>query len=135
MALIEWNPGMSVGVERIDLQHQKLVEVINDLNEAIGAGKGEAVQEALFLEVVDYFTQNFDTEEELMSAHSYPEFEVHRNLHEGFSRRVRELRSRASAGAQGISEEALHFLMDWLVRHDIAVDKKLGAYLNERGIK
>ena len=135
MALIEWNPGMSVGVERIDLQHQKLVEVINDLHEAIGMGNGEEVHNALFMELADYFTRNFETEEELMRVHAYPEAEVHRSLHEGFVRKVREMRGRASSGEPAVSDEALRYLTDWLLRHDISVDKKLGKYLNERGVK
>jgi hemerythrin len=135
MALVTWNNGMSVGVLRIDQQHQKLIEVINDLHEAISAGKGDQVHGALFMELVDYFTRNFDTEEELMRQHAYPELEDHRRLHEGFTVKIRELRDRAGSGERAISEEALRFLMDWLLRHDISVDKKLGAFLNERGIK
>jgi hypothetical protein len=32
MALIQWNDSLNVGVSEIDKQHQKLVEMINDLN-------------------------------------------------------------------------------------------------------
>ncbi len=135
MALVNWNASMNVGVERIDRQHRKLVEVINDLHEAIGAGRGEKVHNALFTELADYFTHHFGTEEELMRQHAYPEGEEHRSLHEGFVLKVRELRGRASSGEPAVSEEALRYLTDWLVRHDITVDKKLGAFLNGRGIK
>lgn len=135
MALVSWSASMSVGVERIDVQHQNLVEVINDLHEAISAGKGEKVHNALFTELADYFTRHFETEEELMRLHAYPAGEEHRNLHAGFILKVRELRNRAGRGEHAISEEALRYLTDWLLQHDISVDKLLGAYLNERGIK
>lgn len=40
MPLIQWNESLSVGVVEIDRQHRKLVELINDLNNAMRQGKG-----------------------------------------------------------------------------------------------
>jgi hemerythrin len=40
MALIQWNDGLSVNVVEIDRQHQKLIGMINDLNDAMRQGKG-----------------------------------------------------------------------------------------------
>ncbi len=134
MSILSWGSHMSVGVKVIDDQHKKLVAVINELDEAVVAGKGSQVHDALFEELTDYFTQNFSTEEELMLVHDYPEYELHRALHVDFTAKVKELRARALKGEQTISEEALAFLTDWLIHHDIAVDKKLGAFLVERNV-
>jgi hemerythrin len=40
MSLIQWNDRLSVHVAEIDGQHQKLVGMINDLNDAMRQGKG-----------------------------------------------------------------------------------------------
>ncbi len=135
MLVIKWNEGLSVGIKVIDDQHKKLLNVINDLDEAIAAGKGSEIYDALFAELVDYFTQNFSTEEELMLAHDYPGLELHRTLHLDFTAKVRDLSARALKGNNAVSEETLKFLVEWLIHHDIAVDRKLGAFLLERGIE
>jgi hemerythrin len=41
MALIQWNDSLSVNVVEIDKQHQKLVRMINELNDAMRQGKGK----------------------------------------------------------------------------------------------
>ena len=41
MELIQWNEGLSVNVFEIDKQHHKLVDMINELNDAMRLGKGK----------------------------------------------------------------------------------------------
>lgn len=42
MAYLNWTDELSVGIARIDQQHQKIVGFLNDLYEAMQAGKGLA---------------------------------------------------------------------------------------------
>jgi hemerythrin len=132
MNIVNWEEGMSVGHPQIDGQHKKLIEVINDLSEAVRAGKGAKVYEALFAELADYFTQHFSTEEDLMLSSGFPGYEDHRRLHVGFTSKVKELHAKAFGGDKGVSEEMLKYLINWLIQHDINVDKELGAYLAEQ---
>ncbi|MGI6102630.1 MAG: hypothetical protein ACOYET_09155 [Bacillota bacterium] len=39
MALIQWSDELSVGVRELDAQHQRLIQMINELNEAMLQGK------------------------------------------------------------------------------------------------
>ena len=135
MRVVSWNEEMSVGVERIDSQHKKLLEVINDLHEALGSGGGALVTDALFQELSEYISEHFSNEECLMREHLYPELESHRRAHEGFTARVVELKDKAAAGSGNVSGEALSFLWEWLIQHDVLIDKKLGSFLNERGVR
>ena len=43
MSLIQWDNSYSVGVAEIDLQHQKLIEMINYLHKAMSEGKANDV--------------------------------------------------------------------------------------------
>ena len=63
MALIKWNDSFSVGVVEIDLQHQKLVALINDLNEAMLQARGKTVLTRILNELVSYTVVHFGTEE------------------------------------------------------------------------
>ena len=135
MRVVSWNDEMSVGVEIIDSQHKKLLEVINDLHEALGLGRGGDVTDALFQELSEYITEHFGNEEQLMREHLYPELENHRRAHEGFTARVVKLKDEAKAQPGKVSQEALSFLWEWLIQHDVLIDKKLGSFLNERGVR
>jgi len=54
MALITWNAALSVGVKEIDDQHKKLIDLVNQLNDAMHAGKGRDVLGAVLAELVKY---------------------------------------------------------------------------------
>ena len=43
MALLNWSSELSVGIPKIDQQHQKLVGFLNELYDAMQAGKGRDV--------------------------------------------------------------------------------------------
>ena len=128
-----WTDTMRIGIERIDEQHRQLLDTINDLHEAVGAGKGREVRDALFQELGEYVGTHFGTEEELMRRHGYPDLDSHKRAHDGFTAKVRAFRQKAAEG--DVSDEVLSFLKDWLVNHDILIDRKLGAYLIERGVR
>ena len=74
MALIKWTSALSVAVPEIDLQHQKLVSLINQLHESMLSGKGREVLGGVLNELIDYTKRHFADEEELMRRHNYPEY-------------------------------------------------------------
>ena len=41
MSLITWNDTLSIKVEEIDIQHRRLVELINELHDAMSQGKAD----------------------------------------------------------------------------------------------
>jgi hemerythrin len=55
-----------VSVNEIDLQHQKkLIEMINNLHDAMRPGKGNAVLGEIINGLVDYAGAHFQTEEKI----------------------------------------------------------------------
>jgi hemerythrin len=40
MAYLNWTPDLSVGIDRIDQQHKKIVALLNELYEASRPGRG-----------------------------------------------------------------------------------------------
>ena len=43
MSLIKWNDSFSVNVVKVDQEHKKLIAMVNDLTDAMKAGKGKDV--------------------------------------------------------------------------------------------
>ena len=48
MQRLEWDEGMSVGVEAIDNDHKQLLALINEISDAIDRNKAPAVIEDVF---------------------------------------------------------------------------------------
>jgi len=91
--LLEWEPGLSVGVEAFDVQHRQIVRRLCRLGEAIGSGRvRDARAELRFLG--HYLAQHFAEEERWMEESGYPGLSDHAASHR---RCVAELRAARSA--------------------------------------
>lgn len=135
MALAEWNSSLDTGIKSIDDQHKKLVEIINDLDEALKLGKGNVVENALYEELSNYILKHFSDEEEYMLKWKYPEMESHLQAHNWFTDKVREFRKQGKPGESSVTDDVLQFLLNWLIEHIKTVDKELGKFLLTSGAK
>ncbi len=132
--LIRWDDSMSVGITLIDRQHRKLVELVNQLFEALRAGKGNDVLATVLGSLVDYTQQHFAEEERMMRAHDYPGVDQHQAAHRALVERVADFQTRFNQGSATISSDLFNFLKDWLLHHIKEQDKAYGPYLNSRGV-
>lgn len=135
MPLIRWDETLSVGVAEIDGQHKRLVDMINELYDAMRQRKGKAILSQILDEMTEYAAVHFATEERYFVRYFYPETESHRKEHREFKKKVGELRARLEADEIGIAGEVIDFLSTWLKAHIKDSDKKYGPFLNEKGIK
>ncbi len=135
MALITWSNMFSVGVSEIDTQHKKLVELINQLNDAMQAGKGTDVLGKVLTELVNYTVYHFGYEEKLMGQYNYEDSPAHKDEHKKFIVTVGDFKKKFDAGSAVISVEIMNFLRDWLTTHIMKTDKKLGQGLAKHGVK
>ena len=134
MALINWNETYSVKVKEIDVQHKKLVDIINELHEKMKEGKGKEVVEKLLAELLDYTVFHFSFEEKLLNINNYPDHKTHAKLHADLMEQVQVFRNKVKSGNSLLSLELMNFLKKWLVEHILDSDKKYSAFLNAKGI-
>jgi hemerythrin len=135
MALIQWNASLSVGVDEIDKQHQKLVQMINELHDAMRQAKGASVLGPLVTSLIDYAGTHFKTEEKYFVRFAYPDAEVHKKAHADFTAKVLDFKKRFEANTVGLSMDVMNFLSDWLQSHIKGTDKKYGPFFNANGLK
>lgn len=135
MGNLEWTSDLSVGYSEIDQQHQKLIEIINNLYSAMKVGKGKEASGKILKELVDYTSYHFGTEEKLMEEFNYPEKENHKQVHQALVAKVVDFQNKFLNGEIGVTVELFKFLNDWLVDHIIGTDKKLGGFLKTKKIK
>jgi hemerythrin len=134
MPFIEWDKKFSVNVKEIDIQHQGLFKIINDMDEAISAGKAQEVTQEIVQRMNKYAVIHFDTEEKYMIKFIYPGYAEHKKEHEQFIIKVGQMNGRIKAGVSVMSSEITRFLKDWLMNHILVTDKKYGPYFNENGL-
>ena len=133
--LMEWSPALSVGFAEIDRQHQRLIEIANELNAAMQSGAGASVLGEVLNELVDYTVKHFAYEEGLMKQHGYRERDDHLAKHKKLIEQVTAYKQKFDAGQSNITVELLGFVRDWLVKHILKTDVALAKELNARGLK
>ena len=116
---VEWKDEYSVGIDSIDQQHKRLLNLINQLQTAI-----------------DYSTKtHFTYEEGLMRDNDYPDFEPHKLQHEKMFEKVREVLSEYEQDQDTAMTNAVNYLKDWLINHINGTDKEYSSYLIGKGVK
>lgn len=93
MAHLVWQDDLNTGIQVIDNQHKRIVEMINHLHDA-QQGKEHAAIAEVIEELVDYTLSHFAFEETLMEDAGYQFSRAHKKIHELFIRRVSEYRVR-----------------------------------------
>jgi len=135
VSLIKWDDGLSVTLVEIDRQHQRLIEMINDLHDAMKQGKGKDVLKKIINGLIEYAGYHFRTEEKYFDKFGYPDANSHKEEHRDFTKKVAEFKDGLTAGKIGLSMELLDFLTQWFQTHVKIVDKKYVPFFNEKGLK
>ena len=90
MSLLQWKPEYSVGVADVDLEHKALIEMINDTYGRLEQHGDSADIEECLGELHASIAAHFALEETLMRASAYPEYQAHKEDHEGLLDQVRD---------------------------------------------
>jgi len=133
MALL-WTKNLEVGVDLIDQQHKKWFEKADQLFEAGKTGKSKEYIVQMFNFLDDYTKTHFRDEEKYMLSINYPEYSTQKQLHEGFIKKLAELRK--SYETDGINITVIlnsnQFILDWLTKHISVADKKVGEFVKKQ---
>ena len=131
---LEWKSEYSVGIASIDVQHRKLIELINSLQTAVDYSTGEIFERKALDELVDYTKTHFKFEEDLMEQNGYPDFESHRATHARMIGKVEQVLEAYRLDKDAAMQDALVFLKDWLINHINGTDKKYSRFLIDKGV-
>ncbi|MFH2036944.1 MAG: bacteriohemerythrin [Candidatus Zixiibacteriota bacterium] len=132
MAFINWDNSYSVKIPQMDEEHQKLIDILNDLYTRIRSGIDDHLFQITIDDLIDYTRFHFINEEELMREGEYPELEKHLKMHEGFTKQVIQFQNDFYVNKITPSAKAMEFLWNWLLNHILTEDKKYGEFLTNR---
>jgi len=133
--LMEWSDQLSVGIQEIDEQHKVLVDLINQLHDAIAHHHGAEACVHIMDKLCEYTKIHFAVEESILRILGYPDYDDHKAHHEMLLKQVQELRHKMEHEDHSISFELLHFLKKWLTIHILEEDTAYVEHLLSCGAK
>ncbi|MDD2685585.1 MAG: bacteriohemerythrin [Gallionella sp.] len=116
MAKFIWTDQLNVGIDVIDQQHRRIVEYINQLDDARANNYSREEIGSLIDELVDYTISHFGFEESLQEEAGYPFLKSHQKVHELFAKRVADFQTRYNNG-EDVTKGLNSLLVTWLFNH------------------
>jgi len=125
-----WDEKFATGVKQIDKQHQRLMELINDLQDANEKSTPEEDIKRVLGQLVEYTKTHFAQEEALMRANGFPDFERHKLLHAKLVTKLNDFNESFRINGKQVLTELQVFLQTWLSVHIQAADQRYSPFLN-----
>ena len=132
MAVIKWRDSYNTGIEAVDLEHRKLVELIEAMYINVRDKKPKEAVEKVMKEIVDYTQNHFTNEDSLMQNAQYPELDAHKTEHQNLIDEVAVFQDRLLNNFPDGREDLYHFLREWLINHILDSDKKFADYMADK---
>ena len=132
--LFVWDDSYETGITEIDQDHKTLVNLINDLYEAMQDGSGGALLLPIFSALKHYTETHFTKEERYMVECEAPGQEKHFQEHKLMMAKLADLESRHRKGEAAISLPTLTFLRDWLKNHICVIDQAMASQLKNKEV-
>lgn len=124
-----------LGIPSIDEQHKHLIFLCNKFrSELMKCQSGEIKEWYILLEqslkeAFEYATTHFATEEKLMQASQYGEYEYHKFCHKSFVETVSENASALESATLESAVEFADYLKDWILSHIAYEDKRFAEHV------
>eukprot|EP01156_Anaeramoeba_ignava_P024412 Anaeramoba_ignava/c72599_g1_i1.p1 GENE.c72599_g1_i1~~c72599_g1_i1.p1 ORF type:complete len:135 (+),score=6.59 c72599_g1_i1:35-439(+) len=134
MALFVWDDSFSVGINSVDKQHKKLMDIINRVHEAMVMGKSDNIIQEVFKELIDYTHEHFGFEEKYFDMYKYPDRVAHKRKHKFIFDEIDRM-SKVEGKGTVLSIELMQFLTKWLTKHIKGTDKEYSSYMISKGMR
>lgn len=127
MHVISWGKQLATGLDDVDSQHQRLIEIINALGRMHAQGASTDELRAVFAELRDYTVYHFQHEARLMREWPVnPDNKAaHLKAHRFFVERIEKAGELIATDADAVVDHLLAFLMKWLIHHITGVDRRM----------
>jgi hemerythrin len=135
MPVIEWVEALSVHVDEIDEQHRGIIEIINDLHDALLNSRTSELDSArarALDTMEERVSSHFATEETFMAGIDYPDLNGHREKHSAFLKLLRQHRKDLQEGVILLNSELMKTLANWFVDHELGEDQKFSSFYSEK---
>lgn len=134
MSFFVWSEKYSVGVRELDSQHKQLMNILNELYEAMQSATDKAKLSKIIGELANYTKIHFATEEKYLEKYNYAGLTGQKNEHAKFIQKVQAFKDDFESGKLALSLNIASFVKDWLSNHILGSDKQYESFLNSKGL-
>lgn len=129
MDIIKWRESYETGVEEMDEQHKKLIELINTMYRVMRQQQDGAAVDEVLNEMTNYAAMHFQAEEAMLKDKSYHGYESHVALHAEYIKTIERLKSEYQTDPAAAEKKIYTFLRNWWLDHIVKEDSQYGSVL------
>ena len=129
---LEWSDKFSTDVASIDLQHQELLYLSQNLLEELSSETTTLEEkQAFFTNLVDHALAHFEYEERIMQNICYPNLSQHKREHDELRNEIAEIGKNVMSG-EGVDDwkGLVSLVQVWLLRHIVSSDIPIREYIH-----
>ncbi|SDW13054.1 bacteriohemerythrin [Marinobacter mobilis] len=128
--IFPWNSHFETGIELIDQQHRKLVDILNRLGSHFSCADDVQFRH-LLQDLLDYTHYHFDAEEQIWQKYfqGQPLFDNHHQAHELFFEQIQEFWDSGDEREQDL-KGLFDFLTRWLAFHILEADRRMALMVH-----
>ncbi len=144
MEQFQWKDQYKLGIEIIDTQHKRLVQIIAELGDLIPSSlnstgyKNKAKEKKALQKILDELTQyahfHFATEEKYFSEFHYKRAKEHEAQHENFRKTIDSFTNKLATRDGQLSMEISAFLENWFKHHLLGFDRDYVETFHKHGL-
>jgi hemerythrin len=129
MSLLQWKPEYSVGDESMDVEHQEMIDLINEIYEKLESDPDPDQVEQCLGDIFSTVSMHFALEERLMRKSNYAEYPAHKDDHEDLLDQIRDLMDDFAADSSSGAVRLEKSLSGWFASHFSTFDARLHGKL------
>jgi hemerythrin len=132
--MIRWYSGYQLGINFIDRQHRRIVDILNELIMFDGRDE-ESVMRDIYARLMSYVENHFKDEEEMMKVIDYPGYAEHKAQHDEFFHRISGFRRDFLTGHPPAPVMVFGEVWNWFAQHIMKTDAQYKPVALEKGIR
>jgi hemerythrin-like metal-binding protein len=134
MSKITWNESFSVGVNVLDEQHHKIIDLINRFVEQESEAFDREILETVLSELIEYGFEHLKLEEAMLEENDYPDFQKHKHEHLLYVQKITQSAKRKKSLSEEEFIELGEFLNQWWTDHILEEDMKYRPFFESKNI-
>lgn len=131
---VKWHGDIDVRVAELNAQHEQLISLFYDLQQAIISNKTAEKIEAILADLASFAELHFATEKQYFKQLNYPATDEHLKDHENFFNMIKALIDNFKGNELKTSLFLIKYLERWINNHVIREDKKYSDHFNRHGL-
>jgi len=116
----------------MDNQHKAMIQMLNELYDAMMEGNALGVTGPLLHKLVEYTKIHFSSEEQMLKDQGYPNLAAHHARHLELIEDVEKHIASYERQDLFLPIPLLHFLRDWISTHIQKEDRAYGPWVNRQ---